>query len=57
MLSLLVDAPGGAVAIAEFNKYIRSLAERPLSAWIVAANFDDVGKVVKATGNCQAVWQ
>src|SRR6202035_4476441 len=54
-LSLLIDGPGGAVAIPKFSKYVRRLTERRLSAWIVAANFDHVRKVVKATRNCQTV--
>src|SRR4029077_20481666 len=54
-VSLLIDGPGGAVAIPKFNKDVRGLAERPLSAWIVAANFDYIRKVVKATRNCQPV--
>src|SRR6266567_2748275 len=56
-VALLADRPGGAGAISELFKNIRRLTQRPLSAWIIAANLDHIGKVVKTTRDGQPVRQ
>src|SRR5881394_3049553 len=56
-VSLLVDRPGGTIAIAKFSENVRCFLERPLSARIVAASFDHIGKVVKTAGDCRPVRQ
>jgi hypothetical protein len=54
---LLIDRPGGAAAIAEFLKKLRRLTQCPLCTRIVAANFNHIGEVVKASRSRRPVWQ
>ena len=56
-VALLVDGPSGAGAITKFLENVRRLTQCPLSAWIVAANLDHIGKVVKTTRDFQPVQQ
>src|ERR1700736_625034 len=56
-ITLLVDRPGGSAAIPQFLKDLNRFTQRPSGAWIVAADLEDIGKIVKTTRDCQPIRQ